>query len=148
MDKIEVLQKSKLFENLLQEELNMLGDLSQRRQYLSGETIVEEGEPGNSLFVIIEGEVEVLRKSEGGAQKKIAELKAPDFFGEMSLIDKEVRSATIRAKSDTAMLILTTENLHSFARVYKNGFTMVVINIARVLSMRLRETTTKLTSAL
>jgi CRP-like cAMP-binding protein len=62
----------------------------------------------------------------------------------MSLIDKEYRSASIRAQSETAMLCLTNENLHSFARVYKNGFTLVVINIARVLSTRLRETNQKL----
>jgi len=144
MEKVEVLQKSKLFENLMPDEIEMLSELSQMKDYKSGETVIQEGDVGNSLFVIVAGEVEVLKKGTDGISKSIASMKEPDFFGEMSLIDKELRSATIKVKSDTTLLILTSENLHSFAKVFKNGFTMIVINIARVLSNRLRDTNYKL----
>jgi CRP-like cAMP-binding protein len=99
---------------------------------------------GDSLYLLVEGSVDVVQKRQDGAEHVIAVLHAPDFFGEMSLIDKEYRSATIRAQDETSMLCLSNENLHSFARVYKNGFTLVVINIARVLSSRLRDTNQKL----
>jgi len=144
MEKVEVLQKSKLFENLMPDEIEMLSELSQMKDYKSGELVILEGDIGNSLFVIVAGEVEVLKKGADGISKIIASMKEPEFFGEMSLIDKELRSATIKVKSDTTLLILTSENLHSFAKVFKNGFTMIVINIARVLSTRLRDTNYKL----
>ncbi len=148
MEKLEVLQKSVLFENLLPEEFEYLAEISQIKEYKVGDIIFYEAEPGNSLFVIIEGEVEILRKDVEGNLKPIAVLKANEFFGEMSLIDKEMRSATARAKTDVKALILTSENLHSFAKIYRNGFTMVVINIARVMSKRLRETNNKLAAKL
>lgn len=144
MNKAEELQKSRLFEGLLPEEIEMLAGLTQQKKFSTGEAIISQGEVGDSLFLLVEGSVDVLQKNQEGTEQKITELQAPDFFGEMSLIDKEYRSATIRAKSETVMLCLTNENLHSFARVYKNGFTLVVINIARVLSTRLRETNRKL----
>lgn len=144
MNKVEELQKSRLFEGLLPEEIEMLAELTQQKKYTEGEVVFEQGDVGDSLYLLVEGVVEVLQKRSDGSEQLITELQAPEFFGEMSLIDKEYRSATIRAKSEAIMLCLTNENLHSFARVYKNGFTLVVINIARVLSARLRETNLKL----
>jgi CRP-like cAMP-binding protein len=148
MEKIEVLQKSRLFENLLPDELEMLSELSQMKEYKAGDLVFNEGDVGNSLFVIVSGEIDVLRKDGEGRLKPIATLKEPEFFGEMSLIDKELRSASVQAKTDTTLLVLTNENLHSFAKVFKNGFTMVVINIARVMSARLRDTNSKLAAKL
>jgi len=144
VNKVEELQKSRLFEGLLPEEIEMLAELTQQKKYTEGEVVFEQGDVGDSLYLLVEGVVEVLQKRSDGSEQLITELQAPEFFGEMSLIDKEYRSATIRAKSEAIMLCLTNENLHSFARVYKNGFTLVVINIARVLSARLRETNLKL----
>jgi CRP-like cAMP-binding protein len=144
MNKAEVLQRSRLFEGLLPEEIEMLGELTQQRMLDAGAIVFEQGEVGDSLYLLVDGSVDVVRKREDGSQHVIATLSAPEFFGEMSLIDKEYRSATIRARTDASMLCLTNKNLHSFARVYKNGFTLVVINIARVLSTRLRETNQKL----
>ena len=144
MNKPEILQKSRLFEGLLPEEIEMLAEVTQQKDYKAGETVFEQGDVGDSLDLLVEGEVDVVRTRSDGSQHVIAVLEAPNFFGEMSLIDKEYRSATIRARTAATMLCLTSENLHSFARVYKNGFTLVVINIARVLSSRLRETNEKL----
>jgi len=144
MNKSEELQKSRLFEGLLPEEIEMLSELTQRKEFESDAVVFEQGEAGDSLYLLVEGSVDVVRKRDDGSEHVIATIEAPNFFGEMSLIDKEYRSATIRARTDARMLCLTNENLHSFARVYKNGFTLVVINIARVLSARLRETNEKL----
>ena len=144
MNKAEELQKSRLFEGLLPEEIEMLGEVTQQKKYAEGEVVFEQGDVGDSLYLLVEGAVEVLHKREDGKEHIITVLEAPEFFGEMSLIDKEYRLATIRANSEAVMLCLTNENLHSFARVYKNGFTLAVINIARVLSSRLRETNQKL----
>ncbi|MGQ0507465.1 MAG: cyclic nucleotide-binding domain-containing protein [Myxococcaceae bacterium] len=134
-----MLSSSPLFEMLSNQELEYVAELSRPRRYGAGQVVFEEGEVGDSLYVIVSGEVEVLRKDPSGQQKVIATLAPPEFFGEMSLIDKEYRSATIRAKSDAELLHLTAENLTTFRKQHRDGFTFVVINIARILSSRLRE---------
>lgn len=144
MEKLEVLQKSPLFEMLSQAELELLAELSRPRRYTEGEIVFEEGDLGDSLFVLMNGEVDVLHKDGKGQPQALTTLQPPEFFGEMSLIDKEFRSATVRAKRDATMLQLTAENLATFRKNYKDGFAFLVINIARVLSNRLRETNSRL----
>jgi CRP-like cAMP-binding protein len=144
MEKLEALQKSPLFEMLSQPELELLAELSRPRHYAAGEVVFEQGDLGDSLFVLMNGEVEVLHKDDKAELRGLAILQPPEFFGEMSLIDKEFRSATIRAKKESTMLQLTAENLASFRKSYKDGFAFLVINIARVLSNRLRETNARL----
>ncbi len=146
--KREILAESPLFDNLLTTELTMLADLFTFKTYSAGEVVFDEGNVGDSMYVIADGSVEVLRKNPAGDLQPIAEVKAPHFFGEMSLIDKEYRSATVRANEGAKLLQLTNENLHIFARNYRNGFTWVVVNIARVLSTRLREVNRRLTEKL
>jgi CRP/FNR family transcriptional regulator, cyclic AMP receptor protein len=137
--KREILTESPLFDNLLPTELSMVADLCTTQSFAAGEVVFKEGAVGDALYVIAHGSVEVLHKTNSGKEQLIATMDAPMFFGEMSLIDKEYRSATIRARTATQLLMLTNENLHIFAKNYRNGFTWVVVNIARVLSTRLRD---------
>jgi CRP-like cAMP-binding protein len=144
MEKLAVLSGSPLFEMLSNQELEYVADLSRPRRFGAGQVVIEEGELGDSVYVIATGEVEVLRKDSAGADKVIATLGSREFFGEMSLIDKEYRSATVRAKSEVELLHLTAENLTTFRKQHRDGFTFVVINIARMLSSRLREANARL----
>jgi CRP-like cAMP-binding protein len=146
MNKAAELQKSRLFEGLLPEEIEMLSELVQLKHYQPGSVIIQQGEVGDSLLLLVTGTVDVIRIREDNTEHTIASIESPGFFGEMSLIDKERRSATIKAQSETSVLCLTNKNLHSFSRVYQNAFTLVVINIARVLSNRLRMTNERLAS--
>lgn len=148
MDKMPVLSTSPLFEMLSNQELEYVAELSRPRRFSAGQVIFEEGELGDSLYVIGAGEVEVVRRDAAGELKVIAVLTPPQFFGEMSLIDKEYRSATVRARTDAELLHLTAENLTAFRKQHRDGFTFVVINIARVLSARLREANTRLAARL
>jgi len=148
MDKLAVLSGSPLFEMLSNQELEYVADLSRPRRFEATQVIFEEGELGDSVFIIGSGDVDVLRRDATGAHKVIAVLGSQQFFGEMSLIDKEYRSATIRAHSDCELLHLTAENLTSFRKQHRDGFTFVIINIARMLSARLREANTRLAARL
>jgi CRP-like cAMP-binding protein len=145
MEKLSVITASPLFEMLSGVELVHLAELARQRRYAAGEVIFEEGELGDSLFVIVRGEVEVVRR-EGEALRPLNVLVAPAFFGEMSLIDKEYRSATVRARTDAELLQLTLQDLGHFRQAHRDGFTFVVINIARSLSARLREANARLGS--
>jgi CRP-like cAMP-binding protein len=148
MDKVALLSGSKLFEMLSTQELEYVADLGRPRKFRAGDTIFDEGELGDSLYVVESGEVEVMRRDATGAAKVIAVLGPREFFGEMSLIDKEYRSATVRAKTDCEVLHITAENLTAFRKQFRDGFTFIIINIARMLSTRLREANTRLTARL
>lgn len=141
MDKLAVIASSPLFEMLSPQELERLAELSQVRACAAGEVLFEEGQPGDRLFIIARGQVEVL--GSGGAEP-LAILGPPEFFGEMSLIDRELRSATPRASTDAELLQLTAQGLATFREAHPEGFTFIVINIARVLSARLREANARL----
>jgi CRP/FNR family cyclic AMP-dependent transcriptional regulator len=146
MEKFELLQRSPLFDMLSPAELELAAEMSRPRRYAAGEVVFEEGDLGDSLFVVVEGEVDVLRRDDSGESCLIGTLGAPEFFGEMSLIDKEMRSATVRARTDCVLLQLTAENLAVFRRYHRDGFTFIVMNIARVLSSRLREADARLSA--
>ena len=146
MDKLDVIASSRLFEMLSNSEMVHLAELAEQRRYGAGDIVFEEGELGDSLYVIVEGEVEVVRRDSGGVPRPLTVLTAPEFFGEMSLIDKEYRSATVRARTEAVLLRLSAEQLSVFRQSYRDGFTFVVINIARVLSARIREANARLTA--
>lgn len=73
------------------------------RTYEDGEVIVRQGEPGDRMYVIQTGNVEVLRQTDG-REIHIANLKAGDVFGEMALFEQEPRSATVRAVGETRVI--------------------------------------------
>jgi CRP-like cAMP-binding protein len=147
MEKVDVLKTSPLFEMLSQPELEVLAELSKLRRYAPGDIVFEEGDLGDSLYVIVTGQLDVVKRVDPSGERLLATLKDRDFFGEMSLVDKEYRSATVRAKSEAQLLQLSAENLVAFRRTYKDGFAFLLINIARVLSGRLRETNQLLAQA-
>ncbi len=147
VDKLAALRRSPLFDQLSPAELEVLAELSRPRRFARGQAILEEGEQGDSLYVLVSGDVEVLRR-EGEREKPLARIEPPQFFGEMALVDREERSATVRAVSDVTALQLTAQNFTAFRRQSRDGFTFVVINIARALSKRLREADARLASLL
>ena len=67
------------------------------KPYADGEAIVRQGEVGECMYVIQKGEAEVLFR-DGAKEVRLAVLGEGDFFGEMSLFEREVRSATVRAR--------------------------------------------------
>ncbi len=142
-EKIEALRRSPLFELLSPAELEVISELSKPVRFRAGEVVFEQGDVGSSLYVLVSGEVEVLVGA-GKDARVLAVVAAPQSVGEMSLVDREHRSATVRARTDCAALRLTAENFTAFRKRSRDGFTFVVINIARVLSGRLRDADAKL----
>jgi CRP-like cAMP-binding protein len=145
VDKEQVLRGSPLFDMLSPPEIEILAELSRPRRFAAGEVVFQEGDQGDSLFVLARGAVEVVAPR-AGKDRPLAVLEAPAAFGEMSLIDREVRSATVRAKGECVALQLTAENFTAFRKRSRDGFTLFLVNVARVLSSRLREANQKLAS--
>jgi small-conductance mechanosensitive channel/CRP-like cAMP-binding protein len=85
--------------------LHLLAEHAQKRVYLPGEPVVREGEPGEELFVVMEGEADVVIKA-GDQTAPVATLKKGQFFGEMSLLTGAPRSATVQAKSQLTVAVI------------------------------------------
>jgi CRP-like cAMP-binding protein len=111
------------------------------RRVLVGETVFREGDPAREMYVVLDGEMEVLKRgTRRGRETRVAILGPNDCFGEMSLIDMQARSATVRALGSTRLLRISTEEMDALYRHDLKSYTLIVLNIARDLSRRLRVT--------
>ena len=108
------------------------GDLG--KTYNDGDVIIKQGDPGNCMFVIQSGNVEVIKENDGH-EVKLALRKEGDFFGEMALFSREVRSATIRAKGEVKALTIDKRNL--LGRIQKDP--ALAFRIIETLSRRIRD---------
>src|SRR4051812_1024173 len=104
----------------------------------SGVDVFHEGEAGRDLFVILDGEVEVLRRSKRGHETRVALLGPGDWFGEMSILDVLPRSATMRVVAPSQLLRFTAQDLDAFYRRDLRSYSLLVLNLAREMSRRLR----------
>jgi Cyclic nucleotide-binding domain/FHA domain len=99
-----------------------------------GEVIIREGDPGEEMFIIEEGDVEILKGS-GTAEWRLGVLSSGDFFGEMSVIDDLPRGATARALTDCRILGIDHATFDQMLRQYPE----VAIRMLRKMSARMRE---------
>ena len=91
-----------------------------------GDTVVRQGDPGDALCIVVEGRVEVLRDGQA-----VAQLTAGDYFGELSLIDGEPRSATVVALDDVVLLTLKSSDFGALLEV-PYVMNAVMVNLARL----------------
>src|ERR1700678_594339 len=103
-----------------------------------GVVIFQEGAQAHCLYVLLDGEVEVLKKSRNGREHRVAVLGPSDCFGEMSLIDVQPRSASVRPIAPSRVLRISSEDFDRLYRHDLKSYALVVLNIARDLSRRLR----------
>lgn len=109
------------------------------RLYRDGEVVVNKGDEGNCLFVIQEGKVEVFDHNED-REIKIAELGASEFFGEMGLFEKDVRSCTVRALGNAKILTIDKKNFYK--TIQKDP--ALAYRLLQKMSSRLRELNKKI----
>src|SRR3974377_362037 len=101
------------------------------RRFDAGATGVTEGEPGRSMFVVHSGELVVSKRGDSGHAIRMSSLGPGGFFGEMTLIDTQNRSATVVAESPTVLYELTAQKLYKCYKADVYGYVMVMKNINR-----------------
>jgi CRP/FNR family transcriptional regulator, cyclic AMP receptor protein len=108
------------------------------RRFEAGATVVTEGEPGRSMFIVHSGHLAVSKLAESGHAIRMTTLDPGDFFGEMTLIEMQNRSANVVVESPTVLYELTAQKLYTFYKTDIHAYVLVMQNINRELCRRLR----------
>lgn len=138
---IATLREVGLFGALSDEVLDHLARSLKTMRVGPGDTIFREGDTNaREMYVLLEGEMEVFKRSRRGRDMRVAILGPSDCFGEMSLIDLQARSATVRALAPSRLVRVSSEDMDQLYRHDLKSYTLIILNIARDLSRRLRVT--------
>jgi CRP/FNR family cyclic AMP-dependent transcriptional regulator len=105
--KVEALKRAPLFEGLSKRELAQLARVSEDMEIPEGTALTREGEIGHEFFVIVEGETQVKRKG-----RSLGNRGAGDFIGEIALLEQVPRTATVTAKTELRVFVLTSKDFH------------------------------------
>jgi CRP-like cAMP-binding protein len=103
---LDLIRRVPLFSLLTNDQAQGIADSVVKRRFRRGEIVVEHGKKSNALYILLTGRARVLTADSRGREVILAVLQSGDYVGEMSLIDNEPHSATVRAEVQTDMLIL------------------------------------------
>jgi len=118
--------------------LDLLVSMLVERRFDAGATVVAEGEQGRSMYVVQSGRLVVSKLAHSACVIRMSALEPGDFFGEMTLIEMQNRSATVVAESPTVLYELTARNLYTCYKTDIQAYVMVLQNINREICRRLR----------
>ncbi|MBI4662167.1 MAG: cyclic nucleotide-binding domain-containing protein [Verrucomicrobia bacterium] len=127
-----------LFGGLNEDAVKLLEEEAQRVLAGAGDTILQEGEPGNDLFLIESGSVRICKKCGQPGETELDRLGPGEFFGEMCILETLPRSATVQATSDVVLLRISSMTFYHLHQRLPDQFSLLLLNVARDLSRRLR----------
>jgi len=133
-----------LLENFSPAEVRLLSHFMGVYRAQPGAEIIREGEGGDFMLMLIEGEVEVQKRDRSGSTQLIAVVEAGKTLGEMSMIDGEPRFATCLAAEVTLLAVLTRENLARIIVEQPMLGAKILMELVLMLSQRLRSTSGRL----
>jgi CRP/FNR family cyclic AMP-dependent transcriptional regulator len=132
-------EKYPVFAGLNAEALDFLRGKAGELQVQEGEVIVREGELGNRMFLLSEGTVRVCKRFGSTEVTELARLRVGEFFGEMCILETLPRSATVQALEASHLFFLTSVSFYRFYEAMPAQYSILVLNIARDVSRRLRK---------
>jgi CRP-like cAMP-binding protein len=139
-----ILAELEFFSNVDYESLTKLSALFDERIFEFNDIIFDEGSLGQSMLVIISGEVRITQISNNSSEEALIILKKGDLFGEMALIEEMPRSATAIAHKNCVILEIKREKFVNFINKNPSIGLKILWKLTKTLSSRLRETDNKL----
>ena len=136
MERREVLRRIQLFAELTDRESDTILDLMHEKTLGRGTTVFHQGDGGGGLYLLLTGSVKISRTGRDGRDVTVAVLHEGNFFGEMSLIDGQPRSASATTTQTTRLLVLDREHFQRY-----------VLSQARIVAKMLRELSKRLRAA-
>lgn len=144
----ELLRNVAIFKDLDDSEVAEVAEKCKEEKVNSGEYIFREGEAGNRLYLIVEGEVRISRDVPGSGEEALAVLKAGALFGEMSVFDRSERSTHAISNGGTTLLTISRPDFEMLLDFNRELAYKVLWACVRLLSGRLRQTNDSLRSFL
>ncbi|MBI3081978.1 MAG: cyclic nucleotide-binding domain-containing protein [Gemmatimonadetes bacterium] len=145
---LSLLKKAAIFADLTDEELARVAEVCKQQSFKFGQTIFKEGEPGNRLYMISDGEVRISRVVPGSGEEALTVLKPGACFGEMSVFDRSERSTDAIANKDCTLFTITRSDFEMLLDFNRDIAYKVLWSVVRLLSERLRVTNDNLRSFL
>jgi CRP-like cAMP-binding protein len=147
-DVIELLRGVAIFKDLDDGELARVAEVCRNQEFVSGEYVFKEGESGNRLYLIVEGEVRISRTIPGSGEEALAVLKRGSLFGEMAVFDRSERSTDAISNGGTKCLTIARSDFELLLDFNRDIAYKVLWACVRLLSVRLRSTNDSLRSFL
>jgi CRP/FNR family transcriptional regulator, cyclic AMP receptor protein len=129
--KLELLARVPLFSACSKRDLSRIASLVDRIDVREGKVLTRQGQPGHEAFIIVEGEAKVATKG-----RRSARLGSGDFFGELALLDRGPRSATVTAETDMVLLVVDSRSFSALL----DDVPSVRRAVMRAMASRLRDT--------
>jgi len=140
MSTVDDLKRVPLFSDLSAAELARFAEVTREREYPKNSVILFEDDPGDALYVVSGGQVKVVLIGEDGREVILSVLNDGDFFGEMSLIDDEPRSAHVIAMRDSRLLVLRRDDFQQQIQQHPS----IALKVLKVMVQRLRRADAKI----
>lgn len=148
MSLVTILKQADIFYELTNTQLELIGSISAEKKYQAGEIVFEENTPGTELFIIADGEVEIQvnpltlgKKDDGSGAYTIATLRRGQSFGEVTLVDEGLRTASARcSQPDTHLVAIPRNKLMLLCDTYPQLGYKLMRNLAADLAMKIRHT--------
>jgi CRP/FNR family transcriptional regulator, cyclic AMP receptor protein len=142
---VNFLKQSDIFYQFTPTQLELVGNLCQEVVFQAGEVIFEENSGSKELYVIVQGEVDILINHTSGTANRndttVARLRRGQSFGEVALVDEGLRSASARAvQKDTRLLVIQRDKLIMLCETYPQLGYRLMYNLAADLAMKIRNT--------
>jgi CRP/FNR family cyclic AMP-dependent transcriptional regulator len=144
----ELLKKVAIFKDLDDEEIAQVAEVCKTEKFVSGEFIFREGEHGNRLYLIIDGDVRISRDVPGSGEEALAVLKPGALFGEMAVFDRSERSTDAISNGGTKVITISRSDFELLLDFNRDIAYKVHWAVVRLLSHRLRSTNDSLKSFL
>lgn len=141
---IDLLIEIPMFDQIKSDDLKILARSMNFMDFQPREVIFSEGDKGDFVCFVTRGALDVVKKNEKGKEVVIATLGKGRSIGEMSIIDDFPRSATVRAKSQATLLILTRKRFEEMLEQHPQIGVKLLKGIARFMSMNMRKTSSLL----
>ena len=139
-DKIMLLRSIDIFESLSVSELAAIASVVEEIDSTPGEVIIQEGTLGDTLYLVVKGEVSVIKDLGEVGEIEIDRIRAGDYFGEMALFEDALRSVSIRTEETCRFMVLHKHEFKELVREYPQ----IALEICKVLSGRIRNLHTKI----
>jgi len=139
-DVFDILKKVPIFQDLGRREFNKIESILHRRNWNVDQAIINEGDPGLGMYIIVAGEVRITQTGEDGVQQQLATLTGGDFFGEQALLDESPRTASAFANEPCRIIGFFRPDLLELIESNPRSGLKIVMRLSQMISVRLRHT--------